>query len=186
MQSTEFTQQQLIGQAYVLERISRVQRVAGFDECWEWNLKLNRDGYGHGRFAGKGMSAYRASYLSFVGPVPRGLHLDHLCNNRACVNPAHLDPVTRVVNSKRAVERDRLNGTGHWAQREMCSKGLHAMTDDNVYLRDMGGRTKRLCAECVLEGGRRWRREHPERAAEINAANYIKQKARRAALKQSN
>ena len=68
--------------------------------CWVWTAAKTW-GYGSFRIGGKGSlmaKAHRVAYELLVGPVPDGLDLDHLCRNRACVNPAHLEPVTRQTN----------------------------------------------------------------------------------------
>lgn len=64
--------------------------------CWEWTGPSSRE-YGHHN----GEGAYRYSYRLLVGPIPDGLHIDHLCRNTLCVNPAHLEAVTREVNDLR-------------------------------------------------------------------------------------
>lgn len=76
--------------------------------CLEWMGSTNPGGYGS--FAARPTSvdskrvmAHRWSYEHHVGPIPSGLDLDHLCRNRKCVNPAHLEPVTRSENVRRAV-----------------------------------------------------------------------------------
>lgn len=72
----------------------------GDNECWPFLAYLNRDGYG--QFHGEGeVLAHRFAYRVLVGPIPEGLTLDHLCFNKACVNPAHLEPVTINENLRR-------------------------------------------------------------------------------------
>lgn len=82
--------------------LARVNRVG---DCWEWALARNRQGYGvYNLGNGSGMYlAHRVSYTAFVGPIPDGLVIDHLCRNTACVNPQHLEPVTVKVNSLRGM-----------------------------------------------------------------------------------
>lgn len=67
------------------------------DGCWEWTGPKTAGGYG--LFAQT--SAHRAVYERLRGPIPEGLDLDHLCRNRGCVNPAHMEPVTRSENLRR-------------------------------------------------------------------------------------
>lgn len=73
------------------------------DGCWNWTAALNA--FGYGRF--RGLLAHRVSYESLVGPIPDGLELDHLCRNRKCVRPEHLEPVTHDENYRRAIEARR-------------------------------------------------------------------------------
>ena len=80
-------------------------------ECWVWTASIRPNGYGEFRCNGRLTRAHRFAYEQMVGPVPEGLQLDHLCRNRACVNPEHLEPVTGSVNVQRGHEarsRERL------------------------------------------------------------------------------
>ncbi len=75
--------------------------------CWIWTASIGQEGYG--RFGIKSLEtgkfriieAHRVSYELFIGPILNGLELDHLCRVRACVNPAHLEPVTHKENCRR-------------------------------------------------------------------------------------
>lgn len=80
-------------------------------KCLIWHGKMNRHGYGRMRVDGVDKGAHRVAYEHWVGPIPDGFHLDHLCHIRACIEPSHLEPVTPRENSRRAlVERDTSTG----------------------------------------------------------------------------
>lgn len=74
-------------------------RVDKTDGCWLWTSTVVWNGYGQFRINNRRVYAHRFAYEQVVGPVPDGL--DHLCRNRRCVNPAHLEPVTRQENLRR-------------------------------------------------------------------------------------
>ena len=69
--------------------------------CWVWYGELNRNGYGRVWVQGKRLMAHRVVYESTRGPIPDGMVLDHLCRNRRCCNPDHLEPVTVKENTLR-------------------------------------------------------------------------------------
>lgn len=69
--------------------------------CWEWQKTLGSNGYGQAWHKHGKVAAHRLFYERYVGPIPDGLEIDHLCRNRKCVNPAHLEAVPRVVNLRR-------------------------------------------------------------------------------------
>lgn len=73
--------------------------------CWLWTGVIQKGGYGRFSLNRKYVGAHRWSYEHHVGPIPKGLTIDHLCFVPACVNPAHLEPVTQGENNRRAAMR---------------------------------------------------------------------------------
>lgn len=111
--------------------------------CWIWNARIEPNGYGRFGYQGRMCWAHRISYELFKGEIPAGLDLDHLCRNRACVNPDHLEPVTRLENASRGiagqVNRDRMLSKTH------CPQG-HPYSGDNLYITPKEGyRQCRIC-----------------------------------------
>lgn len=135
---------------------SKVDKSSEGQGCWEWLGTLNPGGYGvlygvegfpHGRLT------HRHAYEALVGAIPEGLHIDHLCRNRRCANPAHMEPVTNSENVKRgfgpSVGGANLRAArAKQAAKTHCLRG-HEYVGGNVRLANRRGRPYRLCVECT-------------------------------------
>lgn len=112
----------------------------GENGCWVWTLPL-RIGYGRFHFRTHLVSAHRFSYELLHGKVDNNLTLDHLCRNRACVNPAHLEPVTMRTNALRGVGPTAIN-----ARKTHCKRG-HLLSGTNIQIKPDGSRSCLVCKE---------------------------------------
>lgn len=126
------------------------------DGCWEWQGALLKGGYGTIALTrtGRVTTAHRFAYSRFVAEPVKGMHIDHLCRNRRCVNPAHLEMVTAQENILRGEGIPAQN-----AKKTHCKRG-HALTPENIY----AGWKYRTCKICMRK--------------KLNAA-YAKRKASR-------
>ena len=123
--------------------------------CWLWVGAMHKNGYGNVHLSNprRNAVAHRAIYELFVGPIPSAMDLDHLCRVRCCVNPAHLEPVSRRENLMRSGSIGKLVAyVKGLHEAPFCSKG-HAMTPENTYTYPNG--LHRQCRECVKNYKRR-------------------------------
>lgn len=148
--------------AYEVRFWEKVDRKSS-EECWVWTGAKSRAGYGNAVSGLKRWApAHRLSYELLIGPIPEGLHIDHLCRNRACVNPAHLEPVTNKENILRG------NGwSGLHARVTHCPKG-HPYDEANTRHRASGRRGCKACQRAISDvklDAEYWRRYRASRKA---------------------
>ena len=126
-------------------RIIDTVRTRTDDECWAWpGTHFAPGGYSKVCVNGKVRTAYRTAYELRYGPVPKGLELDHTCNNKPCWNPDHMEPVTHQVNSAEAGQHNR--------QKTHCSRGHPYSLENTLWSRKSGRNTlQRQCRACARE-----------------------------------
>lgn len=140
-----------------LRILAKCQEVAS--GCWEWTGSKTPDGYGKiqtGTLTKAGNRkpdfAHRASYVCFVGPIADGLEIDHLCRNRACVNPAHLEAVDHQTNVLRGE-----SVAAKYARSSLCKHG-HEKSPENTYTYPKGTTSCRICRAKLAKEFERKRR----------------------------
>ncbi len=124
-----------------LEKISFVE-----NGCWEWTSTKSGNGYGQFWFNKKMHNSHKISYEFFLGDIPTGLEIDHLCRNRICCNPSHLEAVTHKENTLRGIGITAIN-----FKKTHCKNG-HEFTPENIYVSKEGFR---YCVICRSIWGKR-------------------------------
>ncbi|KKL58908.1 hypothetical protein LCGC14_2220650 [marine sediment metagenome] len=107
-------------------------------DCWLWAASINNNGYGEFWAGDKYVKAHRWAYEYLIGPIPAGLTIDHLCRNRPCVNPAHMEAVTHAENVRRGARAAAFRNKTH------CPRG-HPYSEENTYITASGWRRCRAC-----------------------------------------
>lgn len=130
----------------------------GESGCWLWIGTKVGGGYGRIGLSGRYVMAHRAAYEHFIGKIPAGLTIDHLCRNPSCVNPQHLEPVSQAENNARA-------NLGWWfGSRDACANG-HLFDEENTVIR-LAPTPARICRTCARERTRRYRARKASAALE--------------------
>lgn len=136
-----------------IERFNQYVMPEPLSGCWLWTACEDEKGYGQFTKDGrKQCGAHRFSYIYYRGEIPPGMTLDHLCRVRCCVNPDHLEVVTRGENVLRGIGITAQN-----AKKTHCNKG-HQFDEKNTYL----FQGKRLCKRCRYF----WRLKYPKYSAD--------------------
>jgi HNH endonuclease len=105
--------------------------------CWLWQRAKDWDGYGLFKIYPRMLRAHRWAYEEFIGPIADGLQIDHLCRNKSCVNPDHLEVVTPLENTQRGARHTNL----------YCKNG-HSLFGENLYIYERDGGIRRACRTC--------------------------------------
>lgn len=150
-------------------RITEQPGPTGGPPCWIYSGDDAGNGYQRIKVNGKRHMAHRWMWEQTYGPIAAGLELDHLCRNPPCCNPAHLEPVTRKVNSDRGFSPWGIN-----ARKTHCKHG-HEFTPENTYRHTNGGR---MCKACAAIASTKYRETHREKRNEA-------QRRRRAAAREA-
>ena len=123
-----------------LERLWEICIPEPNSGCWLWLGANGRGGYSAFRFYGRDTSAHRASYVLHKGLISPGLHIDHLCGVRCCINPEHLEAVTPTENHRRSPGSQG----AHKRAQTHCIHG-HEFDQKNTYITPSGHRACRRC-----------------------------------------
>lgn len=129
-----------------IDRFRRFLLFRRGSDCWYWCGAQNHFGHGYFTVGGRQGYAHRFAYEHYVGSIPVGRTIDHLCRNPSCVNPDHLEVVSNWENTLRGDNHVAAN-----ARKTHCERG-HAFTPENTHRKG----PRRVCRTC----GREWMRQY--------------------------
>ncbi len=138
----------------------------GPNGCWVWTAYIERAGYGKFHYKGRAERVYRLAYQALVGEIPEGMVIDHVCRNRACCNPEHLEIVTPRENARRGALGVLYTH---------CRHG-HELTPENTYWANTKTGLRRNCKTCVDAGQAASYRKNPEPAKARSRAWWAEHK----------
>jgi len=140
-------------------------------QCWNFNGTPDKDGYGCLTYSGKTYKIHRFSYLLFKGEIPPNYVIDHLCGNRNCYNPDHLEAVTQSENINRGHTGKKNN---HQSLKSSCPNG-HKYTPENTYINPKSSRECRICKTAHRKADRQ---RNLEKYRKNDRKRYLKKKSK--------
>lgn len=152
-----------IPEPYAMKVRARIMRLSERppEGCWTWTASLGTEGYGKFKLILDGVQkctgAHRAAWLVIKGPIPVGLVIDHLCRNRACVNPEHMELVTSGENTRRGA----LKGKVGRRRTGPVGCGVHGRTD-GYESEWKDGYVRWTCRSCARVRRARWNARHAQ------------------------
>lgn len=139
--------------------------------CWNWTAGLSSNGYSQFYYGGKiGGKGHRYSYEYHKGAIPEGMTIDHLCDNRKCVNPKHLKAASMRENVLRSRGITAIN-----ARKTHCVHG-HPLNGDNLSIIKRSKHIERRCVQCVYARKRAWKEKNKEKTRVYHRKWYLQRR----------
>jgi hypothetical protein len=152
----------------VLERFHKF--IDKTESCWFWKGCKVTGGYGEFWNGKKYVLAHRFSYEIHKGKIPDGLHIDHLCRIRNCMNPDHMEPVTKGTNTLRGFSPSAIN-----ARKTSCKNG-HELSGENLGINSNKDRFCKICHKILVQ---QWQQQNKDKIKINNTKYQLKKKLRK-------